>query len=104
MDVDATTALTAVTGAVGTVGTAVTALWRWIARQLEECKAEHRESRERIEELHNDIKQVSETVGELKGRLSVYGRKYATEHENHTQHGMQGDKSTATSVAQPDTP
>lgn len=98
MDVDGTTALTAVTGAVGTVGTAVTALWRWIARQLEECKAEHRESRERIEELHADIKAVSETVGELKGRLGVYARQYDTDHANRHAPHVLGQ------VAKPDTP
>ena len=65
--------LITIAGSVGgTLVAGVTAIWKWIAGQLEECKSEHKESRARIEELHNKIEVVSSAVGELKGQLSVY--------------------------------
>lgn len=71
MTEDATlwTVLLSVTGALTTAGTAV---WRWGTAQLAECKQEHRESRARIEELHEEIKTVTAAVGELKGELTAY--------------------------------
>lgn len=69
---DYTLLVTAVTGAAASAATGATALWKWVARQLDECKAEHKASRERIEELHNEIKDVSISVGELRGQVTVY--------------------------------
>jgi hypothetical protein len=69
---DSSTLITIAGSVGGTLVAGVTAIWKWIARQLEECKSEHKESRARIEELHNEIKVVSSAVGELKGQLSVY--------------------------------
>lgn len=69
---DYTLLITTVTGAIASAATGATALWKWVARQLDECKAEHKASRERIEELHNEIKDVSISVGELRGQVTVY--------------------------------
>lgn len=69
---DYTLLITTVTGAIASAATGATALWKWVARQLDECKAEHKASRERIEELHNEIKDVSISIGELRGQVTVY--------------------------------
>ena len=62
-----------------TVGASITAaipfvvgFWKWVAKQLDDCKSEHKESRARIEELHQEIKTISTAVGELRGQLTVY--------------------------------
>lgn len=57
---------------VSALAGAVCTIWKWAEKQLTECKQEHKESRRRIEELHEEVKQVSTSVGELKGQLSVY--------------------------------
>lgn len=69
---DSSTLITIAGSVGGTIVAGATALWKWIAKQLEECKSEHKESRARIEELHNEIKDVSSAVGELRGQLTVY--------------------------------
>lgn len=69
---DTPTLLTTLGSVGGTLIAGVTALWRWIAKQLDECKSEHKESRARIEELHQEIKTISTAVGELRGQLTVY--------------------------------
>ena len=56
---DTPTLLTTLGSIGGTLVAGATALWKWIAKQLEECKSEHKESRARIEELHQEIKTIS---------------------------------------------
>jgi len=69
---DTPTLLTTLGSIGGTLVAGATALWKWIAKQLDECKSEHKESRARIEELHQEIKTISTAVGELRGQLTVY--------------------------------
>lgn len=69
---DQPTIVTLALAALSGVGTGAGLLWKWIIKQLEECKGEHRQSRERIEELHEEIKEVSSSVGELRGQLIFY--------------------------------
>lgn len=54
------------------VGSAVGFLGKWVMKQLDDCKSEHKQSRARIEELHDEIKVVSINVGELRGQLFAY--------------------------------
>jgi archaellum component FlaC len=74
---DYTLLITSITGAIASVATGATALWKWIDKPLIECKQEHKASRERIEELHNEIKDVSISVGELRGQVTVYQNAFA---------------------------
>ena len=68
MELDVTTL-----GGIGAaLAAGVASVWKWADKQLAECKQEHKESRARIEELHDEIKEVSTAVGELRGQLSVY--------------------------------
>jgi hypothetical protein len=71
---DEPTLITVAISAVTALGGIVTAAGRWVALQLSECKSEHKESRIRIEELHEEIKVISTSVGEMKGQLTVYRR------------------------------
>lgn len=54
------------------IGIAATGLWRWIVKQLDECKAKHSESLEKIDNLHSELRTLSEDVGNMRGQLSVY--------------------------------
>lgn len=54
------------------IGVAATGLWRWIVKQLDECKAKHAESLEKIDNLHDELRTLSEDVGNMRGQLSVY--------------------------------
>lgn len=89
---DYTLLITTVTGAIASAATGATALWKWLARQLDECKAEHKASRERIEELHNEIKDVSISVGELRGQVTVYQNAFSRwlPHDPSTNHSIDG--------------
>jgi len=69
---DDSTMITVAVSAVTALGGIATGVGKWVASQLQECKSEHRESRVRIEELHEEIKIISTSVGELKGQLTVY--------------------------------
>lgn len=89
---DYTLLITTVTGAIASAATGATALWKWLARQLDECKAEHKASRERIEELHNEIKDVSISVGELRGQVTVYQNAFSRwlPHDPSANHSIDG--------------
>ena len=63
------------------IGVAATALWRWIVKQLDECKAKHSESLEKIDNLHNELRTLSEDVGNMRGQLSVYQSRKITENK-----------------------
>lgn len=66
------TIYTVIIAVVTTISTGGAALWSWITKQLNECKAEHKESRNRIEQLHEDLKNISIEVGKLNGQVTVY--------------------------------
>lgn len=69
---DFQTIATTIVGVLAPIGTAAAALWRWLTKQLEECKAKHTESLDRIESLHKELRTLSEDVGNLQGQLTVY--------------------------------
>jgi hypothetical protein len=71
---DDPTLITVAISAVTALGGVATSVGHWVAKQLQECKSEHRESRIRIEELHEEIKEISTSVGEMRGQLTVYQR------------------------------
>lgn len=71
MSSDTPTLVTGIVTLLTAVMGSTTAVWRWVSKQLEECKGEHRESRARIEEMHEEIKMVSVTVKELEGKLQL---------------------------------
>ena len=70
MDVPAV--VTTVISILAPVGAAATALWKWIVRQLDECKAKHSESLTKIDSLHDELRTLSEDVGNMRGQLIVY--------------------------------
>ena len=63
------------------IGAAATGLWRWIIKQLDECKAKHAESLEKIDNLHDELRTLSEDVGNMRGQLSVYQSRKNTENK-----------------------
>ena len=63
------------------IGAAATGLWRWIVKQLDECKAKHAESLEKIDNLHDELRTLSEDVGNMRGQLSVYQSRKNTENK-----------------------
>lgn len=63
------------------IGVAATGLWRWIIKQLDECKAKHAESLEKIDNLHSELRTLSEDVGNMRGQLSVYQSRKNTENK-----------------------
>jgi TolA-binding protein len=71
---DDPTLITVAISAVTALGGVATSVGHWVAKQLQECKSEHRESRIRIEELHEEIREISTSVGEMRGQLTVYQR------------------------------
>ena len=54
------------------IGAAAIAGVRWVIKQLEECKAKHSESLNKIDGLHVQLRDLSEEVGNMRGQLSVY--------------------------------
>lgn len=77
---DFQTIATTVAGVLTPLGTAAIGLWRWIVKQLEECKAKHAESLNKIDNLHTELRILSQDVGNLKGQLTVY-RKEQTDNK-----------------------
>jgi len=71
---DDPTLITVAISAITALGGVATSVGHWVSKQLQECKSEHRESRIRIEELHEEIKEISTSVGEMRGQLTVYQR------------------------------
>lgn len=69
---DFQTIATTVISILTPIGTAAIGLWRWIIKQLEECKAKHAESLVKIDGLHTELRSLSEEVGTMRGQLSVY--------------------------------
>jgi len=76
---DIPTIVTTVLSILAPVGGAATALWKWIVRQLDECKAKHSESLAKIDNLHDELRTLSEDVGNMRGQLSVYQSRKNTE-------------------------
>lgn len=77
---DFQTIITTVVSILTPIGAAATGLWRWIVKQLDECKAKHAESLEKIDNLHDELRTLSEDVGNMRGQLSVYQSR--KNHEN----------------------
>ena len=69
---DQPTIITVIMTVLTGIGSFITMVVRWVAKALEECKAEHREARFKIEELHVELKDVSKAVGKLEGALLYY--------------------------------
>lgn len=67
------------------IGAAATALWKWVVRQLDECKSKHSESLVKIDNLHEELCTLSEDVGNLRGQLRVY-----QSHKNDREHVDEG--------------
>jgi hypothetical protein len=76
---DIPTIVTTVLSILAPVGASATALWKWIVRQLDECKAKHAESLVKIDNLHDELRTLSEDVGNMRGQLSVYQSRKNTE-------------------------
>jgi hypothetical protein len=49
---------------------AVGKMWIWFTQELRECKDDRKNLHDRVETMHNNIAEISTTVGRLEGRLS----------------------------------
>ena len=49
---------------------AVGKMWIWFTAELRECKDDRKSLNDRVEAMHNNIAEISTTVGRLEGRLS----------------------------------
>ena len=49
---------------------AVAKMWVWFTAELRECKDDRKNLHDRVEVMHNNIAEISTTVGRLEGRLS----------------------------------
>lgn len=49
---------------------AVAKMWVWFTAELRECKDDRKSLNDRVEAMHNNIAEISTTVGRLEGRLS----------------------------------
>jgi len=49
---------------------AVAKMWVWFTQELRECKDDRKNLHDRVEVMHNNIAEISTTVGRLEGRLS----------------------------------
>jgi hypothetical protein len=81
---DTSVLISLITSIGGTISVGGAAFWKWVSKQLDDCKEEHKQSRQRIEELHDEIKVVSVTVGELKGQLFAYKTHHSEVDTNHS--------------------
>jgi hypothetical protein len=61
-------------GVITTLGAvlsgAVGKMWIWFTAELRECKDDRKSLNERVEQMHQNIAEISTTVGRLEGRLS----------------------------------
>jgi hypothetical protein len=49
---------------------AVAKMWLWFTMELRECKDDRKSLNDRVETMHQNIAEISTTVGRLEGRLS----------------------------------
>ena len=49
---------------------AVAKMWLWFTMELRECKDDRKSLNDRVEQMHQNIAEISTTVGRLEGRLS----------------------------------
>ena len=49
---------------------AVAKMWLWFTMELRECKDDRKSLNDRVEVMHQNIAEISTTVGRLEGRLS----------------------------------
>ena len=49
---------------------AVGKMWIWFTQELKECKEDRSHLHDRIQTMHQNIAEISTTVGRLEGRLS----------------------------------
>jgi hypothetical protein len=49
---------------------AVGKMWIWFTQELKECKEDRSHLHDRIQTMHENIAEISTTVGRLEGRLS----------------------------------
>jgi hypothetical protein len=49
---------------------AVAKMWLWFTMELRECKDDRKSLNDRVEAMHQNIAEISTTVGRLEGRLS----------------------------------
>jgi hypothetical protein len=45
-------------------------MWIWFTAELRECKDDRKSLNDRVEQMHQNIAEISTTVGRLEGRLS----------------------------------
>ena len=61
-------------GVITTLGAvlsgAVAKMWVWFNAELRECKDDRRHLHDRIQTMHQNIAEISTTVGRLEGRLN----------------------------------
>jgi hypothetical protein len=68
---DITHVLTLVTLAGGGLAAAVATMWKSFHGELKDCKDDRTKLFAKTDELHKTISKISESVGEMRGRLGM---------------------------------
>lgn len=68
VNISAEIILGVVTALGGLLSGAVAKMWIWFTGELKECKEDRKALHHRVEDLHNNITQISMAVGRLEGR------------------------------------
>ncbi len=70
MNISAEVILGVITALGAVLSGAVGKMWIWFTQELRECKDDRKNLHDRVETMHNNIAEISTTVGRLEGRLS----------------------------------
>ncbi len=69
MNISAEVILGVITALGAVLSGAVGKMWVWFTAELRECKDDRRNLHERVETMHQNIAEISTTVGRLEGRM-----------------------------------
>jgi hypothetical protein len=70
LNISAEVILGVITALGAVLSGAVGKMWIWFTAELRECKDDRKSLNERVEQMHQNIAEISTTVGRLEGRLS----------------------------------
>ena len=70
LNISAEVILGVITALGAVLSGAVGKMWIWFTAELRECKDDRKSLNDRVEQMHQNIAEISTTVGRLEGRLS----------------------------------
>jgi hypothetical protein len=70
LNISAEVILGVITALGAVLSGAVGKMWIWFTQELKECKEDRSHLHDRIQTMHQNIAEISTTVGRLEGRLS----------------------------------